>query len=93
MASVKAEKNLGDYARDAIERLPHKRIFDKEEMKWVIHEAIKANALALIKPEDEEWVVRNKEITANALAELTAAQLDYQWQMQYVVWSDFIKQR
>lgn len=92
MASVKAEKDLADYTREAIAKLPHKRILTKEEMRQVMHDAVKANALARIKPDDEDWVKQNKEKVANMLADLTSKQLDYQWPMQYALWSSFLRQ-
>ena len=86
-------KDLADHARDAIKNLPNKRILSQEDMKQVISEAIKAQQLSTINPDDEDWVRRNKEMTATVLADLTARQLDYQWGMQYALWSDFLKQR
>jgi len=93
MSDSKVEKSLADHTQDAIRRLPGKRITSRESMKQVTQEAVKANALAKISPDDEDWVKRNKEVTASVLADLTAKQLDYQWEMQYALWSSFIKQR
>lgn len=93
MAKKASPETLADFARVAIRNLPHKRILTREDMKQVVSEAVKNNQLASIQDSDEDWVKDNKEKTAEILAHLTSDQLDYQWDMLYVVWSDFIKQR